>query len=48
MACQLLQGPPCLMHCRLNAGCLAVWLRSSLPELPDCLLYFCQRALAQH
>uniref|UniRef100_A0A8C5F6U9 AP-4 complex subunit epsilon n=1 Tax=Gadus morhua TaxID=8049 RepID=A0A8C5F6U9_GADMO len=48
VACQLLQGPPCLMHCRLNAGCLAVWLRSSLPELPDCLLYHCQRALAQH
>ncbi|XP_059917333.1 AP-4 complex subunit epsilon-1 [Gadus macrocephalus] len=48
VACQLLQGPPCLMHCRLNAGSLAVWLRSSLPELPDCLLYHCQRALAQH
>ncbi|CAL8261406.1 unnamed protein product [Merluccius merluccius] len=48
VACQLLQGQPCLMHCRINAGCLAVWLRSSLPELPDCLLYHCQRALAEH
>ncbi|KAJ3597018.1 hypothetical protein NHX12_003418 [Muraenolepis orangiensis] len=48
VACQLLQGQPCLMHCRVNAGCLAVWLRSSLPELPDCLLYHCQRALAEH
>ncbi|CAL8356827.1 unnamed protein product [Lota lota] len=48
VACQLLQGQPCLMHCRISAGCLAVWLRSPLPELPDCLLYHCQRALAEH
>ncbi|KAM4619255.1 AP-4 complex subunit epsilon-1 [Polymixia lowei] len=48
VACQLLQGQPCLMHCRVHAGSLAVWLRSPVPELPDCLLYHCQRALHEH
>ncbi|CAG05538.1 unnamed protein product [Tetraodon nigroviridis] len=48
VACQLLQNQPCLLHCRLHAGALAVWLRSPVPELPDCLLYHCQRALNEH
>ncbi|XP_056137816.1 AP-4 complex subunit epsilon-1 [Lampris incognitus] len=48
IACQLLQGQPCLMHCRVHAGSLAVWLRSPVSELPDCLLYHCQRALQEH
>lgn len=45
VACQLLQNQPCLLHCRLHAGALALWLRSPVPELPDCLIYHCQRAL---
>uniref|UniRef100_A0A3P8P4E4 AP-4 complex subunit epsilon n=1 Tax=Astatotilapia calliptera TaxID=8154 RepID=A0A3P8P4E4_ASTCA len=45
VACRLLQDLPCLMHCRVNAGWLAVWLRSPVPDLPDCLIYHCQRAL---
>lgn len=45
VACQLLHNQPCLLHCRLHAGALAVWLRSPVPELPDCLVYHCQRAL---
>ncbi|XP_019934196.2 AP-4 complex subunit epsilon-1 [Paralichthys olivaceus] len=45
LACQLLQDQPCLMHCRVHAGALAVWLRSPVPDLPDCLIYHCQRAL---
>lgn len=48
VACRLLQDQPCLMHCRLHAGTLAVWLRSPVPDLPDCLMYFCQRALQEH
>ncbi|XP_031138801.1 AP-4 complex subunit epsilon-1 [Sander lucioperca] len=48
VACQLLQDQPCLMHCRLHAGTLAVWLRSPVPDLPDCLMYHCQRALQEH
>lgn len=48
VACQLLQDLPCLMHCHLNAGTLAVWLRSPVPDLPDCLIYHCQRALQEH
>uniref|UniRef100_A0A3Q3RLB0 AP-4 complex subunit epsilon n=1 Tax=Mastacembelus armatus TaxID=205130 RepID=A0A3Q3RLB0_9TELE len=47
VACQLLQDQPCLMHCRLHAGALAVWLRSPVPDLPDCLIYHCQRALQE-
>ncbi|XP_066523362.1 AP-4 complex subunit epsilon-1 isoform X2 [Hoplias malabaricus] len=48
MACRLLRGAPCLMHCRVHGVSLAVWLRSPLPSLPDCLLYHCQRALQGH
>ncbi|XP_067356057.1 AP-4 complex subunit epsilon-1 isoform X3 [Channa argus] len=48
VACQLLQDQPCLMHCRVHAGKLAVWLRSPVPDLPDCLIYHCQRALQEH
>ncbi|KAM4572524.1 AP-4 complex subunit epsilon-1 [Odontesthes bonariensis] len=48
VACRLLQDQPCLMHCRVHAGMLAVWLRSPVPDLPDCLLYHCQRALEEH
>ncbi|KAM6936963.1 AP-4 complex subunit epsilon-1 [Xenentodon cancila] len=47
LACCLLQDQPCLMHCRVHAGMLAVWLRSPVPDLPDCLLYHCQRALQE-
>ncbi|KAK5867246.1 hypothetical protein PBY51_011756 [Eleginops maclovinus] len=48
VACRLLQDQPCLMHCRMHAGTMAVWLRSPVPDLPDCLMYFCQRALQEH
>ncbi|KAL7857667.1 hypothetical protein AOLI_G00177690 [Acnodon oligacanthus] len=48
VACRLLRGGPCLMHCRVHGASLAVWLRSPLPSLPDCLLYHCQRALQEH
>uniref|UniRef100_A0A3Q3WPF1 AP-4 complex subunit epsilon-1 C-terminal domain-containing protein n=1 Tax=Mola mola TaxID=94237 RepID=A0A3Q3WPF1_MOLML len=47
LACQLLQNLPCLMHCRVHAGTLAVWLRSPVADLPDCLIYHCQRALQE-
>uniref|UniRef100_UPI0037E73555 AP-4 complex subunit epsilon-1 n=1 Tax=Semicossyphus pulcher TaxID=241346 RepID=UPI0037E73555 len=48
VACRLLQNQLCLMHCRVHAGTLAVWLRSPVPDLPDCLIYHCQRALQEH
>ncbi|XP_003967796.2 AP-4 complex subunit epsilon-1 [Takifugu rubripes] len=48
VACQLLHNQPCLLHCRLHAGALAVWLRSPVPELPDSLIYHCQRVLNEH
>eukprot|EP00064_Thunnus_orientalis_P010740 superscaffoldBa00001485_g10767 len=48
VACRLLRDQPCLMHCRVHADTLAVWLRSPVPDLPDCLLYHCQRALQEH
>ncbi|KAM9376860.1 AP-4 complex subunit epsilon-1 [Pholidichthys leucotaenia] len=48
VACRLLPEQPCLMHCRVHAGTLAVWLRSPVPDLPDCLIYHCQRALQGH
>ncbi|XP_030631531.1 AP-4 complex subunit epsilon-1 [Chanos chanos] len=48
VACRLLQGAPCLLHCRIHGDSLAVWLRSSLPGLPDCVLYYCQKALLEH
>ncbi|KAK6309372.1 hypothetical protein J4Q44_G00208350 [Coregonus suidteri] len=51
VACRLLQGEghgqPCLLHCRVHANTLAVWLRSPVPELPDSLLYHCQKALTE-
>ncbi|XP_019712522.1 AP-4 complex subunit epsilon-1 isoform X1 [Hippocampus comes] len=47
VACRLLPDQPCLMHCRVHGGTLAVWLRSPVPDLPDCLLYHCQRALQE-
>nr|XP_023991398.1 AP-4 complex subunit epsilon-1 [Salvelinus alpinus] len=51
VACRLLQGQgqgqPCLLHCRVHADSLAVWLRSPVPELPDSLLYHCQKALTE-
>uniref|UniRef100_A0A673GLL8 AP-4 complex subunit epsilon n=1 Tax=Sinocyclocheilus rhinocerous TaxID=307959 RepID=A0A673GLL8_9TELE len=48
VACRLLSGAPCLLHCRVNGTALAMWLRSPHPALPDCILYHCQRALAHH
>ncbi|XP_053343985.1 AP-4 complex subunit epsilon-1 [Clarias gariepinus] len=47
VACRLLNGAPCLMHCRVHSASLAVWLRSPLPAFPDCLLYHCQRVLQE-
>ncbi|XP_060770460.1 AP-4 complex subunit epsilon-1 [Neoarius graeffei] len=47
VACRLLSGAPCLMHCRVHGASLAVWLRSPLPAFPDCLLYHCQRVLQE-
>ncbi|KAJ8252425.1 hypothetical protein COCON_G00217370 [Conger conger] len=47
MACQLLPGSPCLLHCHAQAGSLTVWLRSPAGDLPDCVLYHCQRALQE-
>ncbi|XP_026775724.2 AP-4 complex subunit epsilon-1 [Pangasianodon hypophthalmus] len=48
VACRLLSGAPCLMHCRVHGASLAAWLRSPLPAFPDCLLYHCQRVLQEH
>lgn len=48
VACRLLSGASCLLHCRVNGTALAMWLRSPHPALPDCILYHCQRALAEH
>ncbi|KAA0724674.1 AP-4 complex subunit epsilon-1 [Triplophysa tibetana] len=47
VACSLLSSAPCLLHCRVNGTALAVWLRSPLPALPDCILYHCQKTLAE-
>ncbi|MBN3291347.1 AP4E1 protein, partial [Polypterus senegalus] len=47
VACQLLPSIPCLMHCRVHSGMLAVWLRSPSPDFIDCLLYHCQRILQE-
>ncbi|KAJ8249352.1 hypothetical protein GJAV_G00233860 [Gymnothorax javanicus] len=47
MACQLIPAIPCLLHCHARSGSLTVWLRSPMPDLPDCLLYHCQRALQE-
>ncbi|XP_028678561.2 AP-4 complex subunit epsilon-1 [Erpetoichthys calabaricus] len=47
IACQLLPSIPCLMHCRVHSGMLAVWLRSPSPDFIDCLLYHCQRILQE-
>ncbi|KAI5614835.1 AP-4 complex subunit epsilon-1, partial [Silurus asotus] len=47
VACRLLNGAPCLMHCRVHGAVLAVRLRSPLPAFPDCLLYHCQRVLQE-
>ncbi|KAJ8417056.1 hypothetical protein AAFF_G00282830 [Aldrovandia affinis] len=47
LACQLLPGHPCLLHCHAHSGTLTVWLRSPVPDLPDCLLYHCQRVLQE-
>uniref|UniRef100_A0A6J0TDY9 AP-4 complex subunit epsilon-1 isoform X1 n=3 Tax=Pogona vitticeps TaxID=103695 RepID=A0A6J0TDY9_9SAUR len=46
-ACRLLPSIPCLLHCRIHAGMVALWLRSSCPALPDCLLYQCQKAMEE-
>uniref|UniRef100_A0A8B9GRV1 AP-4 complex subunit epsilon n=1 Tax=Astyanax mexicanus TaxID=7994 RepID=A0A8B9GRV1_ASTMX len=47
VACRLLSGAPCLMHCRVNDASLAVWMRSPLSSLSDCVLYHCQRVLEE-
>ncbi|XP_006001978.1 AP-4 complex subunit epsilon-1 [Latimeria chalumnae] len=47
VAGQLLPSTPCLLHCRVHVGTLAVWLRSPSSALPDCLLYQCQKALEE-
>ncbi|XP_062440129.1 AP-4 complex subunit epsilon-1 isoform X2 [Rhea pennata] len=45
LACQLLPSVPCLLHCRIHAGMLALWFRSSCSALPDSLLYQCQKVM---
>uniref|UniRef100_A0A8C9V705 AP-4 complex subunit epsilon n=1 Tax=Scleropages formosus TaxID=113540 RepID=A0A8C9V705_SCLFO len=47
MACQLVSGRPCLLHCHTHGGMLAIWLRSPIADLPDCLLYHCQKAIQE-
>ncbi|KAM9808274.1 AP-4 complex subunit epsilon-1 [Neosynchiropus ocellatus] len=47
VACRVLKDKPCLLHCRVHAGSLAVWLRSPVSDLPDCLLYHCQGAVQE-
>ncbi|XP_054858863.1 AP-4 complex subunit epsilon-1 [Eublepharis macularius] len=46
-ACRLLPSVPCLLHCRIHAGMLALWFRSPCPALPDCLLYQCQKVMGE-
>ncbi|KAJ7311424.1 hypothetical protein JRQ81_007070 [Phrynocephalus forsythii] len=46
-SCRLLPSVPCLLHCRIHAGLLALWLRSPCPALLDCLLYQCQKAMEE-
>ncbi|XP_026565704.1 AP-4 complex subunit epsilon-1 [Pseudonaja textilis] len=46
-ACRLLPSIPCLLHCRLHAGTLALWFRSPCSALPDCLLYQCQKVMEE-
>ncbi|XP_060611256.2 AP-4 complex subunit epsilon-1 [Anolis sagrei] len=46
-SCQLLPSVPCLLHCRIHAGMLALWFRSPCSALPDCLLYQCQKAMEE-
>uniref|UniRef100_A0A8C5SJ32 AP-4 complex subunit epsilon n=1 Tax=Laticauda laticaudata TaxID=8630 RepID=A0A8C5SJ32_LATLA len=46
-ACRLLTSIPCLLHCRLHAGTLALWFRSPCSALPDCLLYQCQKVMEE-
>ncbi|XP_069046608.1 AP-4 complex subunit epsilon-1 isoform X2 [Lepisosteus oculatus] len=47
VACQLVPSTPCLLHCRVHAGMLVVWLRSPSPYLPDCMIYQCQKAIQE-
>ncbi|XP_063305111.1 AP-4 complex subunit epsilon-1 [Pelobates fuscus] len=44
-ACQLLPSLPALLHCHLQEGVLTLWSRSQSINLPECLLYQCQREL---
>ncbi|XP_069767421.1 AP-4 complex subunit epsilon-1 isoform X2 [Narcine bancroftii] len=48
VACQLLPSTSCLLHCRLHAGILSLWLRSGCCVLPDCLLYECQKVIQKN
>ncbi|XP_075388253.1 AP-4 complex subunit epsilon-1 isoform X2 [Tenrec ecaudatus] len=45
LACQLLPSIPGLLHFRVHADVLVLWVRSSCSALPDYLLYQCQRVL---
>nr|XP_013812730.1 PREDICTED: AP-4 complex subunit epsilon-1 isoform X1 [Apteryx mantelli mantelli] len=47
LACQLLSSVPCLLHCRIHAGMLALWFRSPCSALPDSLLYQCQKVMEE-
>ncbi|KAK2522093.1 Ap4e1 [Columba guinea] len=47
LACQLLPSVPCLLHCRTQAGMLALWFRSPCAALPDGLLYHCQKVMEE-
>ncbi|KAH0619956.1 hypothetical protein JD844_014423 [Phrynosoma platyrhinos] len=46
-SCQMLPSVPCLLHCRIHAGMLALWFRSPCSALPDCLLYQCQKVMEE-
>ncbi|KAL4660713.1 AP-4 complex subunit epsilon-1 [Arapaima gigas] len=47
LACQLVPERPCLLHCHAQGGTLVLWLRSPGADLPDCLLYHCQKAIQE-
>ncbi|XP_075064094.1 AP-4 complex subunit epsilon-1 [Mixophyes fleayi] len=47
VACQMLPSIPSLLHCHLQEGMLVLWLRSSSSTLPECLFYYCHKALKE-
>lgn len=45
LACKLLPSTPCVLHCRVHAGAVALWFRSSCSALPDYLSCHCQKMI---